>query len=116
MAQITDLPPEILTMIFKNLHYDAPPSSEVRLEHRHAARTMHARLLPLLLLNKTWRAVLQDTSFPEAEISKFQNRTFNYGWDEDGFWYFISGDTSKSSYEMMYTKDNNYQKPGISYY
>lgn len=87
MAQMTDLPPEVLAMIFRRLHDDRRlPSWELIQDQQahYIARMLKGRLLKLQLVNKTWRSVVRDTRFVAI---KRTFRKITYGVGERGFWY-----------------------------
>lgn len=94
MAKITDLPPEILRMIFYELRYDSirSPYNSIQSSYNtlkvspnsHIARTMCKQLSKIQLVNKTWERVLQDTMFPMVHVGAWS--AYTYGVHNSSYW------------------------------
>lgn len=97
MARITDLPPEVLSMIFKELRFDGLRPNRVGfgtteywiLERRRIAKRMHDRLVSIYSVCRTWQAVLRETKYPAVfEGGKY----VIYGVGNKGFRFFVASD------------------------
>lgn len=107
MAQITDLPPEILSMIFQNLQYTSESLDRIALypdSIERVLRTMRARLTIVQLVNKTWRSVVQNVKYPSVTVV---NEGVDYGVENIGFWYFL--DSCHSEVEQQGRSDRKIQ-------
>lgn len=97
MARITDLPPEILGMVFLEMRHHTPDSTKTRrrrlsavlprymlCRRRDVLRANQKEFKCIQLVSKYWRAVVMDIKFPSFIV---WNERYEYGFDASGFWY-----------------------------